>query len=144
MIPMTKTYGVATTTALDALEIRLGTSLPQQYRDFLLAQNGGLPDLPEFEVPNWGESIVNVFYGVGIGGVYDLAAVLNRLDDVIPIDHVIPIGDDPGGNQICLGIKDEFFGKIYFWVHDVMDEDEVRPLIEVAPSFEAFVMQPGG
>lgn len=144
MIPMTKTYGVATKADLDALEKRLGTSLPQQYRDFLLMQNGGLPDLPEFKVPNWGESIANAFYGVGIGGVYDLDAVLNRLDDVISIDRVIPIGDDPGGNQICLGIRDEYIGKIFFWIHDEMDEYEVRPLIEVAPSFEAFVKQQGG
>ncbi len=129
---------------LEALEKKLDVSLPKQYRNFLLEQNGGRPDLPDFIVPNWGESVANTFYGVGIGGLYDLDAVLYRLDDVIPIDRVIPIADDPGGNQICLGIRSEYFGKIYFWVHDEMDEDEVRPLIEVAPSFEAFVKQTGG
>lgn len=141
MIPMTETFGVATPSELDALELRLGVSLPQQYREFLLAQNGGRPDLPDFDVPNWGESIANTFYGVGIGGSYDVEEAIDALDDVIPIDRVIPIGDDPGGNQICIGIRGEYFGKIYFWVHDEMDEDEVRPLIEIAPSFEAFVTQ---
>jgi cell wall assembly regulator SMI1 len=144
MIPMTKTYGVASSSALDTLEKRLGAPLPQQYRDFLLSQNGGRPDLPAFIVPNWGESIANTFYGVGIGGLYDLDAVLDSLDDVIPVDCVIPIADDPGGNQICVGIRGDFLGKIYFWVHDEMDEDEVRLLIELAPSFEAFVKQTGG
>ena len=144
MIPMKKTFGVASASDLQAFEKKLGVSLPQQYRDFLLEQNGGRPDLGDFTVPNWGESLVNFFYGAGIGGNYDLEVALHSLDDVMPVDRVIPIGDDPGGNQICLGIRGEYLGKIYFWVHDEMDEDEVRPLIEVAPSFDAFVKQPGG
>jgi hypothetical protein len=143
MIPMTETYGVASNSDLEAFEKKLGVSLPQQYRDFLLTQNGGRPDLPEFKVPNWGDAVANTFYGVGVGGCDDVEASLQSLDDVMPIDRVIPIGDDPFGNQICLGIRGEYFGKIYFWVHDEMDEDEVRPLFEVALSFEAFVKQTG-
>ena len=44
MIPMTKTYGVASMSDLEALEKKLDVSLPKQYRNFLLEQNGGRPE----------------------------------------------------------------------------------------------------
>jgi len=31
---------------------------------------------------------------------------------------IIPIADDGGGNQICIGIKGGEQGKIYYWDHN--------------------------
>ncbi|WP_236347706.1 SMI1/KNR4 family protein, partial [Paenibacillus plantiphilus] len=35
----------------------------------------------------------------------------------------IPIGDDPGGNMICLGMDGKYRERIYFWDHEEECED---------------------
>jgi hypothetical protein len=63
-----------------------------------------------------GASVLNVFFG--IGEMYDnLNDYIEILDDRLP-EGFIPIGDDPAGNVICLGIKNPYYEKIYFWDHE--------------------------
>jgi hypothetical protein len=57
---------------------------------------------------------------------------------------LLPIGSDAGDNQICLGIKGDVRGKVYFWDH----QGETIPggpmatnnTFLIANSFEEFVM----
>lgn len=139
MIPMSKTYGAASEADLNGLESIYNLVLPKAYREFLSKQNGGRPELRPFNVPGWGSSVVNTFYGVGIGGIYDLEMVREAFEGVIP-EGVFAIADDPGGNQLCIGVEGEKRGKVYFWFHEAGDTDEeAAALFEVAPSFEAFL-----
>ena len=48
---------------------------------------------------------------------FDLKLIINRYKDRIPND-LIPIAECPGGDQLCIGIKNKAFGKIYYWDHN--------------------------
>ncbi|MDR3324076.1 MAG: SMI1/KNR4 family protein, partial [Zoogloeaceae bacterium] len=52
--------------AIDSFEQDLGICLPNDYRDFLLAQNGGKPDACDFDVPGsrFPVAMINTFYGI--------------------------------------------------------------------------------
>ncbi|EIT87220.1 hypothetical protein A374_01349 [Fictibacillus macauensis ZFHKF-1] len=57
-------------------------------------------------------TIVN-FYGL-TGDNYDIKLIINRYTDRIP-DDLMPIAECPGGDQLCVGINNKAFGKIYYW-----------------------------
>jgi len=44
--------------------------------------------------------------------------------------------DDPGGNAICLGIRGEHSGRIYFWDHENEPDDEWDGSVEQAENLE--------
>lgn len=138
MIKMTEVFGFASQEVLKDFERKHAFSLPDEYKLFLTHQNGGVPNLGKFIVPGWGESLVILFYGIGIGGTNDIESTIKSFRDLLDLD-VVPIGDDPGGNQICLGLRNERLGKVYFWDHNDWD-DEGNPgePIEIASSLGNF------
>jgi hypothetical protein len=53
---------------------------------------------------------------------------------------ILPIGDDPGGNLICMCINRENYGKIYFCDHELEDpETGFIIMSDIAKSFSAFI-----
>jgi len=69
-------------------------------------------------------------------------------------DTVIPMASDEFGNQYCLGVTEEEYGKIYYWNHEERDprdfQDKGLPVPDdiwwqkmtpVADSFHVFVSQ---
>ena len=38
--------------------------------------------------------------------------------------NCVPIADEPCGNQICMSLSADTYGKIYFWDHETMDTDD--------------------
>lgn len=102
---------------IEKFEIENNVKLTELYKEFLLKRNGGkvIPNL--FMISDeQGPSVLNVFYG--IGDMYDnLADFIDIMDERLPLGF-IPIGDDPSGNVICLGTKDPYYDKIYFWDHE--------------------------
>ena len=53
---------------------------------------------------------------------------------------LIPIAEVDGGDFICLGVKDDYIGKIFFWMHDNPREENLRDeLFLVANSFKEFM-----
>lgn len=103
-------------------EIENNVKLTELYKRFLLKSNGGkvVPNL--FMISDeQGPSVLNVFYG--IGDMYDnLTDFIDIMDERLPVGF-IPIGDDPAGNVICLGTKEPYYDKIYFWDHEQESED---------------------
>jgi hypothetical protein len=111
--------------------------LPKQYVDFLLKYNGGYPQESNFKISdNQGESLVNKFYGIG-DMKSNLAKVFEVLEGEIPEDF-ISIANDPGGNEILLGVSGEYQNKIYLWIHDIEPEDEMGNVFILADSFSEF------
>ena len=55
--------------------------------------------------------------------------------DILP-DDLLPIGDLPGGDLVCLGTKGNKLGKIYFWFHELEGENTVF----MSESFETFIL----
>ncbi|MFE4243479.1 SMI1/KNR4 family protein [Peribacillus butanolivorans] len=111
-------------------------TLSKQYVDFLLEYNGGYPQESSFKISDdEGESLVNKFYGIG-DMKSNLGKVFEVLEGEIPEDFV-SIANDPGGNEILLGVSEEYQGKVYFWIHDIEPEDEINMYI-LADSFAEF------
>lgn len=138
---------------ITAFEKDIGTSLPDDYREFLQAVNGG-----------WlgGALLISGTTAEGepfdsdlhhIGGLrsephMDLRNQRAAYQDWlarIPRE-LIWIMDDSTGNAICLGIAGDARGKIYFWDHELEpDLDETDGTIEgmgnislLAQSFASF------
>lgn len=83
-----------------------------------------------------GESVLNIFYG--IGSMYDnLDKIIDFFDDLLDMGF-IPIADDPGGNQICLGINEEYCEKIFHWAHDE-EHDGMKNMYFLANNINEFL-----
>lgn len=104
------------------IEIVIGKCLPADYRLFLTRHNGGHPEPSCFKSSNdtssFNGSCVHYFYGVGDEAPHcQLLTAFNTLKGRVPAE-LIPIADDPFGNQICIAIQGEEIGSIYFWDHE--------------------------
>lgn len=140
---MAKIYGSHDNLSLEQIEIfenENNIKLTKKYVNFLLKWNGGkvIPNL--FMIFNeQGPSVLNVFYG--IGDMYDnLTDFIEIMDERLPVGF-IPIGDDPSGNVICLGTKEPYYGKIYFWDHEQEpeDPDDMSNMYFLADSIDEFL-----
>lgn len=101
---------------LASAEEKLGVTLPNSYKEFLLRANGGIPDSKFF---TWGENTGNRienFYSIDEmveGNLY------NR--DYIPEMHaanVIMIAETWAAPVVCIGVGTENLGKVYQFEHE--------------------------
>lgn len=121
-------------------------NIPNDYKDFLLNYNGGRPEFDTFETkedfPFREHSFSDIQYFFGMtdnGDGYDILKKMRVLNNRIP-QELLPIACDSCGNVICLGIKGETYGKVFFWDHEnEIDEDGKEPWWEnitlIADSF---------
>lgn len=128
---------VLTEARLQGFESLIDVELPQPYRKFLLKYNGGYPRPYYFTISEeQGMGMVNIFYG--IGEMYDnLEKKIDIFDEIIDTGF-LPIADDSGGNQICLGLSEKYFGDVYFWIHDE-DPENMGNMYFLATDFEDFL-----
>lgn len=152
---------------LAGIEAAVGDRLPDHYRDF--AQTYGAVSfghLIQFRLDNAvplfaaGKSLryeaapLSHFYGAGTGP-QGLAKKIRLYKGRMP-DTLIPVADDGGGNQICLGVAGADRGKVYYWDHnnewdeDDYEEDYGTPMPPeakfqnvylVVDSFDAFLLR---
>lgn len=127
---------------LDLFEAKTGTQIPSRYRSFLLKYNGGAPYPDCFYCVEFnGERVIHGirdFFGIHRehSDLYDMIRASQR-DDGFPRD-MFPIGWDSFGNCTVVGMDGSpRAGRVYFWYHDQADGEQ--EVIEVAPSFEAFL-----
>lgn len=142
---MRGSYPCISVADLSTVENRIGKSLPDEYRNFLLENNGGCPEFQKFSKLGEENSyfgILSWFFGICPGNQNDLVLTVERLSDRVP-DNVIPIACDPSGNFVVLSVDKEDRGKIYFWDHEEeCDEGEVPTydnLYLVANNFNDFL-----
>lgn len=143
MIRMQRANGPASPEAISNLEMKVGGPLPTDYRRFLETTNGGRPEEYEFRLETWGSIPLNNLYGVGVAGRSDLLFQAERTRAQLPVG-VIPIGDDPGGNYICLKVIGPSAGTVWLWDHEAVTEEEAikkSALHLIAKSFDDFVSQ---
>jgi SMI1-KNR4 cell-wall len=109
--------------------------LPSEYREFL-KQYGNTAFGKAVEYPfidtrcPWasnGCGRISVFFG--LDGTYDLDQEFSNHVDRVPSD-MLPIGEDGGGNLICLAFAGPDTGAVFFWDRDGEPEPEEKDLRE--------------
>lgn len=113
--------------AVTAFEATLPRPLPSDYRTFLLTHNGG------HLAPNWWPPEVSDadfgahdFYSLGDVGHDSLHWIRETFSGRIPA-HLLVIGDDANGNQLCLSLDQSEHGRIYFFDHERELDDDYPP-----------------
>lgn len=149
----------ATLADISAIEQQYGFTLPDDYKQHILAHNGGFPQRETFiEIDPDGDQIerdVNYFYSVRYG-VSTLERTLELLADQIHSD-LVPFANDAGGDQFLLSVGPKDYGSVYYLSHefytppeDENEEDTDEPTAPtpldygsgvhfLAPSFTAFL-----
>lgn len=138
---MSKVISIHDKVSLEQIEIFEQTNnikFPMLYRDFLLKYNGGRVEPNVFRISSEEEeSALNVFYGIG-----DMRNNLQKkfgfFDEILEIGF-IPIASDSGGNQVCLGMQEEFYDQIFYWIHDGEYEDAMDNMHFLAKNISVFI-----
>lgn len=134
-------YGKLKESALLNFEKYIGVKLPIEYRKYQLEHNGGKPFPHDFTISKQeGDDSIHHFYGLHSGPDYlQLRSHYDTYCDRMP-PEIIPIADDPFGNQICIGIKGKYTEKIYFWDHEKESgQSNWSNIKEIASSFDQFL-----
>jgi len=114
------------------VERRTGVTIPPEYREFILSHNGGSPVPADFLIYDRDgkvvdEDTVQGFYGVKTGVTYnDIERTYGMFLGRMP-STLLPIAEDPGGNQICICVSGEDIGKMFFWDHEKEVEEGETP-----------------
>jgi hypothetical protein len=110
-------FGAVSAPKISALEKRLGVKLPADYKAFLRNTNGGCPEPNCFTVPDRGDALVGILYGIRRKrDSCDLEYEQEQatLWDPLPTGY-IAIGDDPGGCLLLLSTLGKNAGQVLFW-----------------------------
>ncbi|MQA40356.1 SMI1/KNR4 family protein [Rugamonas aquatica] len=107
-------------------ERTINQTLPAAYRQFLLSTGGDTPLGNSFVVDEGDETWETEvsFFGLQTGAycLYSVPENFIEYKGRIPT-HLIPIGNDPGGNLICISIADETRGQVFFADHEYFSYD---------------------
>jgi len=99
-------------------EKKYGITLPTDFRDYLLASNGGTPN-KVYYVENKADLVVNFFYSLGTQK-YSLEGAITDMEDDDPdlLNEMIPIAEDAFGNVLCLSITEKKYGSLFSRDHE--------------------------
>ncbi|TXT34253.1 MAG: hypothetical protein FD138_1705 [Planctomycetota bacterium] len=99
-------------------ETRNGIELPADYRAFLLAHHGGVPDPNFYWVVDgdWGSGIES-FYGFGQDG-YLLQQYLDGRESIGVAKDLLAIGDDGCCSLLAIGIVGPCRGQVFYIDHE--------------------------
>lgn len=134
-----------TNSAIQAFERALGLALPTDYKAFLLATNGGVPQNARFPVRGRSHDPfdeVQSFLGIGVQvPTNELSYASDIYNGGIP-SGIVPIANQAFGNYVCLDLRGGT-ARVTLWDHrHFWSTGEWREvdLYEVADSFEEFLM----
>lgn len=123
---------------------KYGFVFPVEYIEYLKNYNDA--DLDDNIIDNSNESIsIRYFYGTTNESYSNIASVYEIFIDRMP-PKCIPIAETESGNQICMSLAPENYGKIYFWDHETMDTEYgerctllLEELLYLADSFNSLL-----
>ncbi len=128
---------------VEALEDKLGIRLPDRYRQDLLKYNVSTPDPNSFKLPNTDKRL-QVFSFLGITEVVNdsIWDTYQMLRTFLP-DNLIPIASLTNGGFICIGIRGNEKGKI-FYIGDrkdtqVYSSSNNENITQIAENYEEFI-----
>lgn len=116
--------GPLTETTLADYESRLGARLPDDYRRYLLEQNGSLPEQTCYAMPEETDWIEDVDQMSGLGDPADDRSLSHYLtgNHGIPSGW-IPIAHSGFGDYTVLSVREEDFGCVYYLFHEIHGYD---------------------
>jgi len=120
MVKMLDTYNNLSQKDIQDFETSNSIELTDNYKEFLLKWNGGIPSPSTFIISEEEKDVsgVNYFYSIGDSDSdNDLEVFLDILRLRLP-EGFISIADDPVGNAILSGISGPHYDQIYFWDHE--------------------------
>lgn len=103
---------------ISAFERRFSIELPQEYRDFLLAHNGGRPEPDAFPIKGFEKNpkgVIHVF--LRLDGAIESSNVdwtYRTMLGRIP-KNLIAIARDGSGGLVCLSMSGPDRGVVYYW-----------------------------
>ncbi|WP_106498329.1 SMI1/KNR4 family protein [Lentibacillus sp. Marseille-P4043] len=108
---------------LKALEKKYNIVIPKEYKEFLESYDETFfekeiiykPIEPSPVMTKEGKQYFDGFYG--LMSENNINQQIESYENRIP-GNLVPIGECPAGNLICIGVNEPVFGKIYFWNHE--------------------------
>lgn len=135
--------------AIARFEALLGTRLPDDYRAYLLEVNGGRPTKAHrnFKLGRGRSTLNNLLSLDHEDDSFNLAERNEFIQDDLPGD-LLMVGSDDGGSRICVCIRGEHKGEVWFF--DTADRrpsgsnprvlwHDRRDMTKLADSFRAFM-----
>jgi hypothetical protein len=142
MVTFARTFGPASAKQIAALEKALAVKLPADYKRFLRTTNGGVPAPDCFAVPERGDALCGILFGVREKqGPADLAWEHQQASEWEPLPRgFIAIGRDPGGNMLLLATSGKQAGQVFFGDRNgLWTRKDGHNTFPVARSFTAFI-----
>lgn len=144
-VPLQDSYEPLSEESLNQFSARTGITLPPDYRQLLLARNGGwfdhseicpIRDAQRYRADSIGLESLN---GINTGESFsDLERAIENAPDYRFPPTLLPIGSAVGGDPILLGLDEIYRGKVYLW--DREGGDAVADcLFLIADSLEQFL-----
>ncbi len=135
---------------IEEIEQLYSLKFPEEYKLHLLKYNGGKckPNVFKFtENGNLTKSDINDFLAIYDGNYDNLSDDINtyKVQEKRLPNNILPIGNDSGGNLICISCYGNDIGYVYFWDHEneidysVKDDSDYSNLYFVANSFNQFL-----
>lgn len=106
------------------IEESLGIVFPGDFILHYLQYNGGYPEADTYNCLNGETTTVNTFYSLkyeGFGKIEDTYVNLVLSEKYLPTGIVIFATDD-GGNFFCLSVRENDYGKVYYFNNDHFDK----------------------
>jgi len=131
-----RTNSPVSSNVVSEVEKRLGVVFSKSYKDFLLTYNGGLF---EEQLLSLDSDETNIVF-LGVGGEKDLVHINRLYDGRLPAS-VVAIGMDPGGDLVCLSLReDESYDSVYYWRAEAeLAPPAIGSLIKISDSFIGFL-----
>lgn len=127
---------------IERIEKEIGIKLPPEFQSFLLKYNGGKPKPDAVRYSGDYFDFVAFFYGERFRSyASDLIPSVAFYKELIP-NHYLPIGESPGGDVYCLSLKNEDYGSVYYWDHEIANYDGEpweENLIKLSISLSEFI-----
>ena len=132
---------------IEGFQEKYNLTLPEDYKEFLLKNNGGKPRIRRFKTMDGKHtSSLMLLYPISEKIKPNLGNIYNEFNmkKVIPANLLV-IGSDPIENKICICVSGNEKGSIYYWSLDMEDIDEetyvpsYRCMSLIARSFTDFI-----